>query len=399
MAAGVSIAAPALPLYAKSFNVDFGTASTVLIVNQLGGMMATMPTGYLTDRFGGRKMVILGPIITGVASLLMAFAHSFPELLVYRFIEGWGMQMWQIGRLEIITVTGGERRGTQITGMFGMDTAGRLMGPALGGFVAAVFGLRAPFLLYGIVAFVTIVPSFFLVPNIAGSKSPAARAAGTAVQAVAVAGGRLRQTWATYAALLTVPVLLLLTAQFLASMTRGSLFGGTLDLYAVYAYGVGPETVGLLAAAGAGLGLPLTFMSGRLMDRFGRRAIIAPGFCFLAVALMVMSTSAFGHWTFSSYVASFLFARFAMSSVSGCMQVIGSDLAPPHARGTFFGLWGLMRNIGSFLSPAVFAVMAQGLGFGASFALLSVMSLGTAGILNSQLKTAKRPRPAIVAVA
>jgi MFS family permease len=344
-------------------------------------------------------MVILGPIITGVASLLMAFAHSFPELLVYRFIEGWGMQMWQIGRLEIITVTGGERRGTQITGMFGMDTAGRLMGPALGGFVAAAFGLRAPFLLYGAVAFVTIVPSFFLVPDIAGSKSRAARAAGAVVAAAAVAGGRLRQTWAVYAALLTVPVMLLLTAQFLASMTRGSLFGGTLDLYAVYAYGVGPETVGLLAAAGAGLGLPLTFLSGRLMDRFGRRAIIAPGFCFLAVALSVMATSAFGRWTFSSYVASFLFARFAMSSVSGCMQVIGSDLAPPDARGTFFGLWGLMRNIGSFLSPAVFAAMAQGLGFGASFALLSVMSLGTAGILNSQLKTDRRPRPVIAAVA
>ena len=60
----------------------------MLIVNQLGGAIATIPTGYLVDRFGGRKMVLLGPILTGVASLLMAFAHSFPELLVYRFIEG-----------------------------------------------------------------------------------------------------------------------------------------------------------------------------------------------------------------------------------------------------------------------------------------------------------------------
>jgi len=370
----------------------------VLIVNQLGGAIATIPTGYLVDRFGGRKMVLLGPILTGVASLLMAFAHSFPELLVYRFIEGWAMQMWQIGRLEIITATGGGRRGTQITGMFGMDTAGRLMGPVLGGFVAGAFGLRAPFLLYGIVAFVTIIPSFLLVPDIEGGKSKAAKAASGAPH-VQLVGGRLRQTWTGYAALLTVPVLMLLTAQFLASMTRGSLFGGTLDLYAVYAYGIGPETVGLLAAAGAALGLPLTFMSGRLMDRFGRRAIIAPGFCFLAVALTGMATSAFAHWSFSGYVAAFLFARFAMSSVSGCMQVIGSDVAPSNARGTFFGLWGLMRNIGSFLSPATFAGMAQAFGFGASFALLSVMSLGTAGILNQQLKPARKLEPAIVAVA
>jgi MFS family permease len=388
LAAGISIAAPALPLYAKSFNVDFGTASMVLVVNQLGGLVSTVPTGYLIDRFGGRKMVLLGPILTGIASLLMAYAHSYPELLIYRFVEGWAMQMWMIGRLEIITATGGNRRGTQITGMFAMDSAGRLMGPALGGFVAGAFGLRAPFLLYGLIALISVVPSFVLVPEIPGGRKTRAASGDAPAQR------GWRATLAIYSSLLTVPVLMLLCAQFLASMTRGSLFGGTLDLYAVYVYGIGPQTVGLLAVAGGAIGLPLTFMSGRLMDRFGRRKIIGPGFCLLAVALLVMSASAFGHWPFTSYVAVFLFARVSMSTVSGTMQVVGSDIAPPHARGAFFGMWGLIRNIGSFLSPATFAAMAQGLGFGASFLLLSAMSLGTGIIMGTQIKeTFKRSAP------
>jgi MFS family permease len=391
----LGIAAPALPLFAKSFNVDFGAAAIVLVANQVGATASTLPTGYLVDRFGGRKMVLLGPIVVGVASLLMAFAHSFPELLVYRFIEGWGMQMWQIGRLDIITATGGQRRGTQITGMFGMDNAGRLMGPALGGFVAAAFGLRAPFLLYAFAAVITIVPSFFLVPDIAGSKArtSAVAAAATSVRI------RLRQTWAGYAALLTLPILALLAAQLMASMTRGALFGGTLDLYAVYNYGIGPKAVGLLATAGTALGLPLTFVSGRVMDRFGRRSVVTPGFSLLAVALVVMAISAFQHWPFTSYVGVFLFTRLAMSTVSGTMQVIGSDVAPPNARGTFFGLWGLTRNIGGFLSPAAFAGVAQGFGFGASFAMLSVMSVCTATILGMRLRSARRPRPAVAALA
>jgi hypothetical protein len=62
-------------------------------------------------------------------------------------------------------------------------------------------------------------------------------------------------------------------------------------------------------------------------------------------------------------------------------------------------LWALMRNIGNFLSPAVFAVMAQTLGFGASFVLLGVMGLCTAGILSTQLKGARKPRRAMIAVA
>lgn len=392
LAAGVSIAAPALPLYAKSFHVDFGTASWVLVVNQLGGTIATVPTGYLIDRFGGRKMILLGPILTGVASLLMAFAHSYPELLIYRFVEGWAMQMWMLGRLELITAAGGNRRGTQITGMFGMDSAGRLMGPAVGGFVAAAFGLRAPFLLYGVVAMLAIVPSFFLVKDDLPAKKPADIAPGAAIAAKT-------NWWATYASLFTFSIVALLTGQFLASMTRGSLFGGTLDLYAVYAYGVGPQTVGLLAAAGGALGLPLTFMSGRIMDRFGRRATIVPGFSLLGLALLVMAASAFGHWSFSGYVAAFLFARIAMSTVSGNMQVVGSDVAPPHARGAFFGIWGLTRNIGGFLSPATFALVAGAMGFGASFALLSAMALGTAAIMGWQIKGTERRSALAVAVA
>src|SRR5581483_9864590 len=155
----------------------------------------------------------------------------------------WAQQMWMIGRLEIITAMGGKRRGTQITGMFGMDAAGKLMGPALGGFIASTFGLRAPFLLYGVIAFISVIPSFFLVPDLAPRKrkSGAAAEAGVDTEVQLPYGKALLQ-------LLTVPIVMLLLGNFFAAMTRGSMFGGTLDLYVVYAYGVGPQTVGILAA-------------------------------------------------------------------------------------------------------------------------------------------------------
>lgn len=378
LAAGVGVAAPALPLYAKSFNVDFGTASMVIVMNQLGGMVGTLPTGFLIDRIGRRKLILAGPLLTGIASILMATAHSYPELLVYRFIEGWAMQMWMIARLAVITDRGGSRRGTQITGMFGMDSAGRLLGPALGGFLAGSFGLRAPFVVYGLIAFISIIPSFYLVKETI-DRSPAA----------ARPRGRFGMDWSGMAAMFALPLTLVLIAQLLASATRGSLFGGTLDLYAVYAYGIGPQTVGLLAAAGAAIGLPLTFLSGRIMDRFGRRATTVPGFSILAVALIGMALTAFAALPFHTYVAAFLFARVSLSVVSGNMQVIGSDLAPPHARGTFFGLWGSFRNIGQVASPAVFALVADHFGFGASFFMLSVMSLGVAILLGTCLKAAQ----------
>ena len=75
LAMGVSIALPALPLYAKSFQVDFSTASMILVANQFGGLVGTLPTGYLVDRIGGRKLALIGPIVVGVCALLMSFAQ------------------------------------------------------------------------------------------------------------------------------------------------------------------------------------------------------------------------------------------------------------------------------------------------------------------------------------
>ena len=373
LALGVGIAAPALPVYAKSFNISFGVASLVIIVNLLGGAVATLPTGYLVDHIGRRKVVLLGPILTAIASLLIASAHSFPELLVYRFIEGWAQQMWMLGRLAVISDTGGSRRGRQITGMFGMDATGRLLGPAIGGFTAAAWGIRAPFVLYGVVTILAIIPSFLLVQETRmlapqpDSRSPR---------------GSL---WLPYKQFLVPRYIGLFVAQFFAAATRGGLVTGTLDLYAVYQYGVTAKTLGFLAASGAALGIPLTFGTGHLMDRFGRKRIVVPGFSSLAVSLFTMALTAYVHAPFAVYVVVFLCARVTLSSVAGSMQVLGSDLAPPDARGAFFGLWSLLRSVGAFVSPGLFALMSESQGFGAAFTMLSTMALTTAVLLAMRL--------------
>src|SRR3954447_13560171 len=96
LALGNGITVPALPIYAKSFDVSFAVASEVFIAQLLGGLGATLPTGFLIDRFGRRKIILLGPLLVALASLLTAFAGSFARLLAFRFLGGWAQQMWML---------------------------------------------------------------------------------------------------------------------------------------------------------------------------------------------------------------------------------------------------------------------------------------------------------------
>src|SRR5215471_15078220 len=64
LALGVGIALPAIPTLAKSFNVPFGVASWVTIAFLAGNVVGTVPSGWLIDRFGCRRVMLFGPLMT-----------------------------------------------------------------------------------------------------------------------------------------------------------------------------------------------------------------------------------------------------------------------------------------------------------------------------------------------
>jgi MFS family permease len=78
------------------------------------------------------------------------------------------------------------------------------------------------------------------------------------------------------------------------------------------------------------------------------------------------------------------------------MQVIGSDIAPADARGRFFGVWRLIGEIGQVLSPIVFALLAEGPGYGASFLFLACTAFGSALVLATRIKETLRKEPSVI---
>jgi MFS family permease len=373
---GYSIATPAIPIFAKSFDTGFGVASLVIVVHALGGLIAAVPTGFLVDHLGRRPMLFAGPVLMAAASVLTAVAQSFPELLFYRFLGGGAMEMWRQARLAIIAdVSKSRQRGRQMSGMVGTEGAAKLLGPAVGG-VLATWSIRTPFLVHGALAFLAIVPSFFLVRESApvGNKDTAKKT-----------NDRL-DTRALLAMMLDAKYRGFFAAQFFASMTRGVLWGGTLLLYAAYAYEVGPQLLGGLATTTSIVGIPVTLSCGYLMDRFGRKTTMVPGFVCMAVGLMFLASSAQWHWSLASFIAAVIWTHAGQSVTAGSMQVLGSDMAPAVARGRFFGFWRLIGEIGGLISPALFALVAEQIAYSAAFALFALCALATSALLAFSVK-------------
>jgi MFS family permease len=373
---GYSIATPAIPVFAKSFDTGFGVASLVIVVHALGGLIAAVPTGFLVDHLGRRPMLFAGPVVMAAASVLTAMAQSFPELLVYRFLGGGAMEMWRQARLAMIAdVSKSRQRGRQMSGMVGTEGAAKLMGPAVGGVLAA-WSIRTPFLVHGALAFLAILPSFFLVRESAPVEN----------KYIDKTKRDRLDTRALLAMMLDAKYRGFFSAQFFASMTRGVLWGGTLLLYAAYAYNAGPQLLGGLATTTTIVGIPITLSCGYLMDRFGRKTTMVPGFVCMALGLMFLASSAQWQWSLASFIAAVIWTHAGQSVTAGSMQVLGSDMAPAVARGRFFGFWRLIGEIGGLVSPALFALVAEQIAYSAAFALFALCSLATAALLAFAVK-------------
>jgi MFS family permease len=373
---GQGITTPVLPIFARDeFGVSVAVAAYLFVAQMLGGLAASMPVGYAIDRWGRRRVLLAGPIIVGVALLATATAQSFAILIVYRFIAGWGTQMWMLSRLAVIADGGGGSRARQITSMFGVQRLGLLAGPIIGGVTAELFGIRVPFILHGIVALMAVIPSFLVVQE--SNPNQGKRGGGKSAS----------DEQFSIKMLLKPPIPILYTAQFFSTMTRGgAIGGGTVFLFGAYAYNVNSLDLAYLSSAMALAGIPLTLSAGYIMDRFGRKVTVVPGLALFSGSMVWFAATAAYGWGYWAFVVGFVWMQLIGAGLSGSMQTIGTDFAPAQARGRFFGIGRMVSQGGFMANPLSFSAFVAVSGYAAAFAFLAGTGLASAAILGFLIK-------------
>jgi MFS family permease len=369
LALGTGIVTPVIPALAQSFDVSFGVASGVVTAFLIGNVAATLPSGWLIDRFGRRPVIIAGPLIAAVTSLLIVFAESFTQLMVLRFLAGCATQMWLMGRLAAIShgAAAGER-GRQISWLFGMDSVGKLAGPAIGGALATAFGIRAAFVAYSVLALIALIPTLKFAED-----TPRHVKAKDTGDAPAPRKLSLKE--------IVLPRLPYFGVALFAGLARGPIYSGMLDLYAAFAYQLSPAQIAFLATGANLINLPIAFAAGWMMDHFGRKRTMIPGFGGVAMTMVALAVCAFIPLSYAWYVGLFFLCVSMQALTGSSIQTVGADVAPPEARGTFLGIWRLTGQGGATLSPILFAVIAETLGYGSSFLFVALSAAVVAFLL------------------
>ena len=293
LTSGQGMVAPILPLYADALGVSTATVGLVISAFGLARLMTNMPTAILSDRFGRRLPLVGGPLVAAVGNALAGTADSLELLLVYRFISGVGSAAFITGAVIFIgDISTSANRGRLMSVYQGSFALGVSLGPALGGLIAEVLGLRAPFFVVGVLSLLSGVWAFFKVPEsrpkVNDDQSESYIAAQTGPSNASTDATRPQSK---YSFLLSKGFILIAMVFFVTFFTRGGAQFTLLPLKGAHDLGLSPGQIGAIFTIPPVIGFILLPFAGSISDRYGRKKTIVPGLLIVAVALIVLGVS------------------------------------------------------------------------------------------------------------
>ncbi len=134
----------ALPSVARGLHVSNSSTAIVLSVYFAAYALLLFPGGRLVDRFGARRVALLGLMIFALGAALGAVVSSLTLLSLTRVVQGIGAGLVSPAALAgAVSGFPPERRGGAL-GIWGASAGlANLVGPLLGGILTVVFGWRS----------------------------------------------------------------------------------------------------------------------------------------------------------------------------------------------------------------------------------------------------------------
>jgi MFS family permease len=325
----IQLIMPLFPLFLDSHGASEMEISFVISLSSLATTALMIPVGFLMERVGKKRMLLIGLLIWTVTPVFIGSARSWktaaPLYMVYNLAEIF------VGpaRMTMIAEYATPESQATVFGFMSMDWAvGGIVSPPLSGFLAERSGWHLPFQVAAIVMALSLVPALMLKD----------KAEGTQEERVSALNIFRREYLSTIS----------LFFLFACALSTGqSVVGTMLPLFLKNQMDLSLSSIGLFFTGSSVLSLLGQVPGGWLADRYGRKKVI---FAFLLPIPFIFSA-----W---AMVSDWVIMLVLYSLFAGCLGMMGSaslallsDSFPSELKGAAFSVRMTGFRMGSIVGP------------------------------------------------
>jgi MFS family permease len=338
--AATNILTPLLPNVRTDLGISIATAGLVVSTYGFARLLTDLPSGFILDRVGERRLAAIGVVLLTTGSILGALAPGVEWLIVARITSGLGSGLITTVALTALSWTAGPSNRGQVMSVFQLaNNTGIAFYPLVGGAIGSLLGWRATFV---VAAAGALIAGAILMPLLrrieSGQKQAAVSGRTQAMEYQLTPRRRGIALGSIYAGVV-------------ANMINRHGFRNTLlPLFAASVLFLGPVEIATGIAVMAIVGILVVTPGARLGDRIGRRRIVVVGLIMLGIGDLTF-LGAQGYWTFLLAAAVLGCGDFFASSQTAIL----AELVPPSQRSQVLAGYRFFVDIGALVGPLLLA--------------------------------------------
>ena len=361
----IIVIAPILPRIGEQLGVGPGPLGLLITVYSVTLAAFTLVVGPVSDRFGRRRVILVGTAAMAVALLAHGLATSFGTLLALRALAGAAGGVLSGASVAYVgDAFPSDRRGWANGWVMSGFAVGQIVGIPLGIALAGAFGFRAPFVAFGLAMVVAFGLAFPFLPQPPDARSTAPLTLAGAARGYA---GLIRDRETGAAA-----------GVYLLMFAGVGLFVVYFPSWLEAALGFAPSQVSAVYVLGGIANVIVGPRAGRLSDRIGRKPVIVAASA--GVGVLMAATPLAQGWPPAAFALFFGIMALAAARISP-LQALLTEMVPAVRRGAFMSLTAATGNAGFAAGSAAAGALYAGLGFGANALGAGALALAAAGLV------------------
>jgi MFS family permease len=388
---------PLIPIVANNLGASLAVAGFIAAMVMLGELVGDIPSGWVVSRIGERNSMIWASMLTIIAVLICVAAPNPLVLGIGIFLVGIATAVFALARHAFMTSYVPIRyRARALSTLGGVFRAGWFIGPFISaGLIYLTGSTEAVFWVF-IVCCLGAAAMLLLLPDPAstfGPPEPAVTADGsvhTAGEELAAqeSAGLFQTIWGHRGVLLRLGTGAGLIGGMRASRTV------ILPLWAV-SIGISEPDIALIIGIAGGIDFALFYVSGQVMDRFGRIWTALPSMIGLGGGLLVLSLTHDLPNNVEWFIGVAMFLALANGIGSGILMTLGADLAPKASPAPFLGAWRFTADFGGAVAPLGVAGLTALVSLSLASGVMGLFGLFGAVLLGRYIPryVPRRPRP------
>ncbi len=358
---------PALPLFAQHLGAGPAGIGMVAALSAFTGIVASVPAGMLSDRWGRKRMLMIASVVFASAPFLYLFITNIWQLALVRFYHGFATALFIPVSMALISDLFQKERGEHMGWFSAATLLGRFLAPAAGGALlgafatAPVLGFRTVYLVCGLGGAAAFFYALRIPPDsrVFGHHRP------------------WHETFVAFRSVLANRSIMATAFVEAAVLFAYGTFETFLPVYAheqqISAYGIGI----FLSSQVVVLALTKPLM-GKFSDRHGRRPQIIVGAMLGGCAVAGLALFA----TFLPLLVISILFGFSLAVVTSATAAYIADLSKRETYGSAMGVLGSVMDIGHTTGPVISGVTAMHFGYPKAFLSASLV-LGISALIFS----------------